>query len=516
MEKIIGKRILVFSMLAGQFFAACNSNTNRSDVTSDSTVVTEVSSNTTGVSEAEAGQVKFPQNFSEVTKPADHIKMPLGYAKAMAQMAYIWGWPMVNQFNRRDNITKAPYPALNGGVVPVAPMSRLAMLVDYIKPSQTFVACPNQDVVYGLAYCSLNREPVIIQVPEFGDRFWVYAMYDGRSDQFAKLGKPYGTKPGFYLIAGPKWNGTVPEGVSGVIRSSTEMANIIPRIFMDDTKEDRVAIQSVVNQVVLYPLAEFDGKMKTVDYSKLPSIGEAAKAGQGETPWVVPETFFDVLPAVLDSIAPLPGEEALYANFRQLLNAAAGDATLKQAIIAAAVEADRSIISSFFKWEHNGTPAGNNWNRSTNNAAFGVDYFNRTGTAKSNFYDNKPDETQYFYTDVDGKGTMLTGTNNYTITFAKDQTPPVNGFWSLTLYNEHHFFSPNTLNRYSLGTKNKNLKYNTDGSLTLYVGKKSPGVDKETNWLPAPGGSFSLYIRSYWGKPAILDKTWQPPAVIKN
>jgi hypothetical protein len=515
MKKAIAKGILVTSIVTAQCFTACNSNTNGSSASDDTTTTKESSSTTVGGSLADAGQVPFPSNFADVTKPADNIKMPLEYAKAIAQMAYIWGWPLVNQFNRRDNITKAPYPALNGGVIPVAPMSRLAMLVDYIKPSQTFVACPNQDVVYGLAYGSLNREPVIIQVPDFGDRFWVYAMYDARSDQFAKMGKPYGTKPGFYLIAGPKWNGTLPNGVNGVIKSSTEMVNMIPRIFMDDTKEDRIAIQSVVNQVVLYPLAEFDGKMKTVDYSKLPSIGEAAKTGGGETKWVVPETFFDVLPAVLDSIAPLPGEEALYANFRQLLNAAARDPEIKKAIIAAAVEADKSFISSFFRWEHNGTPAGNNWNRSTNNATFGVDYFNRTSTAKSNFYDNKPDETQYFYTDIDSKGIQLNGKNNYSVTFAKDQTPPVNGFWSVTLYNEHHFFNPNVLNRFSLGTKNKNLKYNTDGSLTLYVGQKSPGSDKETNWLPAPAGSFSLYIRSYWGKPAILDKTWQPPAVIK-
>lgn len=88
-----------------------------------------------------------------------------------------------------------------------------------------------------------------------------------------------------------------------------------------------------------------------------------------------------------------------------------------------------------------------------------------------------------------------------------------NGFWSLTLYNEHHFFHPNDLRRYSLGTKNKDLKRNADGSLTLYAGAKSPGVDKETNWLPAPEGHFSLYIRAYWGKQGILDGSWKPPVI---
>ena len=105
-------------------------------------------------------------------------------------------------------------------------------------------------------------------------------------------------------------------------------------------------------------------------------------------------------------------------------------------------------------------------------------------------FDNMPTETKYLYRDFANKGEQLHGKNNYTITFQKGQTPPVKGFWSLTLYNEHHLFYANELNRYSLGTKSKSLQYNTDGSLTLYFGHKSPGKDKETNWVPAPDGTF--------------------------
>ena len=115
------------------------------------------------------------------------------------------------------------------------------MLADYIDPGQTFVTCPNQDVVYGLGFFSLDEEPVVAQVPDFGDRFWVYALYDARTDQFAALGKPYSTKPGFYLLVGPTWRGEKPAGIEAVIRSSTPLANAIPRIFMDDTPEDRTA-----------------------------------------------------------------------------------------------------------------------------------------------------------------------------------------------------------------------------------------------------------------------------------
>src|SRR5262245_61821976 len=428
-------------------------------------------------------QVPAPAKAADVPVAATGIVMHDEYAKTIARLAYVWGWPMVNMINRRAAITKAPEPGRLNGVLPCSPRGQVGMLYDYIDPGQTYIACPNQDVVYGLGFFELDEEPVVAQVPDFGDRFWVYALYDARTDQFAEIGKPYGTSPGFYLLVGPNWKGGVPRGVTGVVRALTSLANAIPRAFMDDTAEDRKAIQSVINQIVFYPLKDFDGKMKTKDWSKAPAIPGPKSEGGGETKWVIPEKFFDQLGTVLDSVPPLPGEEALYSQFRVLLDAAAKDPALKKVLVDTAVDAERTIIAPFHEWKHNGHPAGNGWNRSTNNSRWGVDYFNRAGTSKSNMFDNKPDETQYFYTDDDAAGGRPDGGRSYEITFAAGQEPPVNGFWSLTLYNEHHFFHPNDLKRYSLGTKNKTLKRNGDGSLTLYVGAKSPGADRESNWL---------------------------------
>ena len=130
---------------------------------------------------------------------------------------------------------------------------------------------------------------------------------------------------------------------------------------------------------------------------------------------------------------------------------------------------------------------------------------------------NAPNETRYFYQDLDESGERLNGAHCYSVTFPKDQTPPVNGFWSLTLYNEHHFFAPNDVKRYSLGTKNKTLKYNSDGSLTLYVRADAPAEAQRSNWLPAPKGEdFSLYIRSYWPQARITGGSWTPPPVKRN
>jgi len=461
----------------------------------------------------QAQQFPIPTTAAEVPGPAPGTAMTKAYVQSVGRMAYLWGWPLVNNANRHAAFSKAPEPGLLGGVLPIAHNS-LSMLTNYVSPEQRFVTCTNQDVVYGFGFLDdLDDEPIVFQVPDFGDRFWVYALYDARTDELSNIGKQYGTKPGFYMVVGPNWKGETPKGITAVLRSSTTVVAAAPRVFMDDTSEDHAAVQPLLSQIDFYPLSQFDGKMKTKDWSKLPHFLAPPSKGKGETVWVNPETFFDELPAVMKQVPPLPGEEALYKWIGSVLEAADKDPAIKKTLTETAVAAERELISPFFQWRYNGRPAGNGWNSPVNNAKWGTDYANRTGTAKSNMYDNLPEETKYIYTDYDSQGQQLVGQNLYSITFAKGQVPPVKGFWSVTLYNELHFFNPNPLKRYSLGTKNKNLKFNADGSLTLYAGVKSPGADKESNWLPAPSGTFSLYIRAYWADKAILDGTWTPPKV---
>ena len=293
-------------------------------------------------------------------QPATGIAMTPGYAATIGQMAYVWGWPLVNMVNRSSSITEAPQPALLNGVVPVAPQGRLAMLSDYIDPADA------RDMSQPVCWSRCRRYP----------------------------GRRRSTRSSGYCSTAPSRT-----------RTSQKM--------LTDT----------------------------------------------------------------------------------------------------AVASERDVIAPFFAWAQNGLPAGNGWNRSTNNAQFGVDYFNRTGTAKSNMFDNRPTETQYFYTDDDTAGAGLQGSRSYRVTFPAGQEPPVDGFWSLTLYNDEHLFHANDLKRYSVGTKSKNLLRGGDGALTVYVGAKSPGPENESNWLPAPDGPFSLYIRAYWGQQPILDGSWKPPAV---
>ena len=212
----------------------------------------------------------IPKTAAQVPGPVPGNTMTKAYVQFVGRMAYVWGYPLVNAHNRRAAFAEAPAPGLLGGVVSVAPIGYNAMLTNYIKPNQTFIVCPNQDVAYGGGFTALDKEPMVIQVPDFGDRFYVYALYDQRTDEIAQIGKQYGTKPGFYMIVGPNWKGDVPQGINAVVRSSTDLVFFVPRIFKEDNAEDTAAIQPVLNQVVMYPLSKFDGKMKTTDWSKLP------------------------------------------------------------------------------------------------------------------------------------------------------------------------------------------------------------------------------------------------------
>lgn len=167
---------------------------------------------------------------------------------------------------------------------------------------------------------------------------------------------------------------------------------------------------------------------------------------------------------------PLPGEEARYAQVLAVLEAVKANPALKPAMMAAAAEVEAQVVEPLFEFRNYGQQLPHHWSTISNESAFGTDYFTRTAVAKSNILVNSPQETKYYYQDLDAAGERLNGARRYTVTFPKDQTPPVNGFWSLTMYNAEHFF-----------------------------------VTKD--------GDFSLYVRAYWPKTPVMDGSWTPPPV---
>ena len=333
---------------------------------------------------------------------------------------------------------RLPKRVFLAGIMPIGPMNQVVMLTTYIDPRETFIAIPNEDVVYGLGWLSLAKEPVVLQVPDFGKRFWTFPVYDLRTTEISELGLQYGTKPGFYMVVGPDWKGETPAGIAGVVRSTTEFAVAMPRIFMDDTAEDHAAIQPALSQIQYYPLSQFDGKMKTKDWNKLPHFPVPEEKVRPEystkqPPWVDPAVFFEQLPTVMKQVPPMPGEEALYKWIGSILDAAAKDPEVMATLKETAFAADKEIVAPMMQWRYNGQPAGNGWTSESNNAAFGTDYFHRMGAVKVYPYSNRRNETVYLYTSDDTQGQPLVGESSYTVTFPKGQLPPTKGFWSLTV-----------------------------------------------------------------------------------
>ena len=177
-----------------------------------------------------AQQVQPPKSAADIAGTPAGTTMPKEYVEVVGRMAYLWGWPLVNNFNRAAAVANLPEPGLIGGVLPMSPPGYVCMLSDYISETQRFVTCTNQDTVYGAGFQHLDTKPVIVQVPDFGDRFYTYQVVDARTDSFCSIGKQYGTKPGFYLLVGPNWKGETPSGVNAVYRCPTDLCAIFPRV----------------------------------------------------------------------------------------------------------------------------------------------------------------------------------------------------------------------------------------------------------------------------------------------
>jgi hypothetical protein len=433
------------------------------------------------------------------------------FVREVGRFAYLWGWPLVNVYNRyRTQSWVKTQTYLIGGVAPVAPINRLGMLLGYNEPGQRYITCPSQDLIYGFGILDLSREPVIVQVPDFGERF-VFQVTDHRTDAFSDIGSMYGTKPGFYLLVGPDWKRAVPAGINATFRSSTNLGCIVPRVFQADDPADNAVLQPLIRKIMAYPLSRFDGTMKEKNWHDIIPLPWKTLDNE-EWRWVKPESFFETLPRVLDLCPPLPGEEALYALLGSVLGAAHEDQALHEILKEAAAEADATLVAPLLEFRNFGLPLPHRWTTVVNSAEFGTDYYTRTAVAKSNIFINRPRETRYFYQDFDREGVRLDGSRRYTVTFI--ELPPVKGFWSITLYDQFHFLAPNALNRFSLGTKSRDLRFEADGSLVIYVQKERPEAGKMPNWLPAPDGPFSLYIRAYWPLPPITEGRWTPPPVV--
>ena len=389
------------------------------------------------------------------------------------------------------------------------------MLHDYITPDEKMVACPNQDVVYGFGPLAPGREPVVVQVPDFGDRFWVYQLCDQRTDGFAELGAMYDTAPGNYLVVADGWDGDVPDGIAGVLTCPTAVGICIPRVFLNDTAEDRAAIQPLINQIAVYPLSEFDGTTKIIDWAAAPTYPAQQTSGDTESQWVFPEQFADQLARHPRRSPPRPGEEAFYDLLRQVADAIATDPDLRNAFTAAARAGAAEIVDPLFQFHRYGQQLPGTGRRSPTTPTSG-----RTTSpgprppsrTSSSTAPSRPATSTAISTPQATASTAPTVHDH-----VPRRCPPTSrGFWSLTLYNEHHFFHPNDLGRYSLGTKNTALSFGPDGSLTLHAQATGQQTTRRLTTGSPPLTATSPSTSAYWPDTTITDGTWTPPPITRT
>ena len=431
-------------------------------------------------------------------------------AFAIGTEAYVFGYPLITMEMTRRVMTNTPAPEGTK-----APMGQFASLHRY--PDATFkdVTAPNADTLYSSAWLDLAKEPWILHVPDENDRYYLMPMLDAWTNVFASPGKrTTGTGAGDFAITGPNWNGALPEGVKQ-LPSPTNMVWILGRTYCTGTPEDYTAVHKLQDQYKLTPLSAW-GKPYTppakvaVDPSvdvKMPPREQVNRMNAA--------TYFKLLAALMKDNPPSDADAPMVAKLAKLGIIPGQEFDLAKLDPAVARGLDRATKAGLDKilveTEHPGKKV-NGW-QFTFTGTYGTEYVFRAAVTYVGLGANLAQDACYPMTTVDNNGQRLSGTNKYVIRFAnKDALPPVNGFWSLTMYDANFFFVANALNRYTLSQRN-DLKANADGSIDLYIQKDNPGPDKEANWLPAPDGEFALMLRLYWPKESFLDGTWQPPAV---
>lgn len=439
------------------------------------------------------------------------------FAKGIAEKALIFGLPIVMNYgamyefiiDKKSRQYKAPFNILKNE----------ANVFTY---KDTAIVTPNSDTPYSLIWMDLRAEPMVISVPAIPrERYYSVQLVDSSTYNFGYVGtRSTGTEAGDYMVAGPDWIGATPPGIKKVFRAGTLLSLCIIRTQLFGPA-DLDNLKRVQTGYHTQPLSAF---------LKQPAPPPAPKI---DFPVFTQEraqkNFFEYLNFMLQFIPAAPNETEIRAqlasigvgpgrkfDFQDLplkqklevgLGLKQGQNTVKAAVAKAGTVIEGWNISDLFG----------------DSAHFDGDWLARAAAADGGIFGNSPEEAMYPFTRLDNRGKPLNGaTNKYTITFTSGQLPPVEAFWSVTMYDgKSQLLIKNLIDRYLINSPMVDgMKKDADGSLTIYIQNKSPGADKQANWLPAPAGPIYLVMRLYWPKespPSILPAgkgTWKPPGVV--
>ena len=443
------------------------------------------------------------------TRAADAQGVSAEEARAIAKEAYVYGFPLVDSYRiQHSYFVDSKNPEYKGGWNEIHNTARV------YTPEDKAIQTPNSDTPYSFIGADLRAEPLVLTVPEVeAGRYYSLQFIDMYTFNFAYVGsRATGNGAGRFLLAGPGWQGEKPEGVREVIRSETELAFVLYRtqLFGADDIDNVKKIQAGYK---VEPLSAFLGQPAPAAAPAIDFMTPLTPDEQKTSP-----EFFDMLGFVLQFCPAVPAETELRARFAKL-GIEAGR-TFDPAALApetrAAVEAGMADAwAAFTQFKETELDTG----RKSSADGFGTraflngDYLVRMASAVLGIYGNSKDEALYpvYFVDADDKPTD--GSSRYVLRFAPDELPPVNAFWSLTMYElPASLLSANKLNRYLINSPMlPGLAKDADGGLTLIVQHESPGADSEPNWLPAPAGPFFMVMRLYWPKQEALDGTWKAP-----
>jgi len=453
------------------------------------------------ISEAEKGERSKP-GFSET--------------RAIAEEAYVYAFPMIAaykalyQFNvdKTSSQYKSPFNTIWND-------SHVSTYKD------TAVVTPNSDTPYSLLQADLRAEPIVLCVPKIDQaRYYSVQLVDMYAFNYGYIGsRATGSDAGCYLVAGPDWKGTAPESIKKVFKSETQFGLIVYRTQLFGPS-DMASVRKVQAGYKVQALSK---------YQKEPAPPAAAPIAW---PAFTEDAFKTDFPAYLDFLLQfcpeVPAETALRARFAKIGIGPGKSFDWKSLSVEQKLEIGLGAKDGFAKITRQKDEIGklvNGWHVSSafgDRAFYKGDFLLRAAAALAGIYGNDAVEATYPMTTHDGAGALLDGSkSSYTLTFPAGGLPPVNAFWSVTMYDgKTQLLIKNPINRYLINSPMlKAAKTNADGSLTLYIQSKAPSKDKLANWLPAPDGPIYLVMRLYWPKetpPSILPPgagTWQPPAV---
>lgn len=438
-------------------------------------------------------------------------------AKDIAEAGFIYGLPIVMGYgvmyefavDRNSSQFKAPF-------------NQIANAANVFTYKDTAVVTPNSDTPYSVVWMDLRAEPIVLSVPAVDPkRYYSVMLCDANTYNYGYIGnRATGSEAGDYMVVGPDWKGATPPGVKKIFRSSTQFSLAIYRtqLFSPDDIDNVKKVQAGYKVQTLSAYLKQPGTVAAASAVDFPKIDtELAKTN-----------FFDYLDFVLQFAPAQENEKEIRAALAKIGVGPGKTFNFKDLPLEQKLEVGLGMKEGEKKVDEAVAKAGkdvNGWRVSSlfgDSAFYNGDWLKRAAGAKGGIYGNDAAEAMYPARRTDSDGQTLDGSkHNYTLTFPAGQLPPVNAFWSVTMYDgKSQLLIENPINRYLINSPMlPDMKKNADGSLTLYIQNKSPGADKESNWLPAPNDTIYLVLRLYWPKaepPSILppgEGTWQPPEI---